>query len=56
MSVVQPALGGLRPRRETWSLEEVEAANLLLGMGGETHMEVQVVGKVEGVPQVRVRI
>ena len=53
--VVLAALAGLRPKSEVWSLEEVDAANLLLGVGGETHMEVEVVAEVEGVPQVRIR-
>ena len=52
--VVQAELAGLRPAAEEWSAEEIEAAKLVLDVGGETQFDVEVVAAVEGVLQVKV--
>ena len=53
--VARCGLAGVRPTAGAWTTEEVEAASMVLGVGQDVQLQVEVVGEQGGVTMVKIK-
>ena len=53
--VARCGLAGVRPTAGAWTTEEVKAAHILLGVGEDTPLQVEVVGEQGGIAMVKIK-